>query len=187
MFGERTAGESKASVREGLRYANLLLNLRVGEERIRFAKFALVGISGLVVNSLLLAFDVKVLGLFYLLAAILATQGSTFWNFLLTEWLVFSQQGSSTGARRRAGLFFAMNNAAFVLRGPMMFALTTFLGVHYLASNLISMIALLMLRFTIADRWIWRASMPFASPSKPLATPAPHPAPVSAPAATEGV
>ena len=94
QFGERFAGESKASLREGARYLSHLWHLRFGEETWRFARFMATGASGLVVNSLLLALATHVLGLQYLLlSALLATQGSSLWNFALTEsWVFRSRQ-----------------------------------------------------------------------------------------------
>ena len=49
------------------------------------------------------------------------------------------------------GMFFFMNNVALPLRIPILFVLTSGLGVHYLVSNLLSLLALTVLRFAIAD------------------------------------
>ena len=155
VFGARHAGESKASLREGLRYLQLLVNLRFGEGTLRLARFILVGISGLLVNALVLAFVTEALGVFYLLSAIVATQASTLWNFGLSEAWVFHRAHDPRGRLRRLSLFLVMNNAAFGLRGPMIVVLTSLLGIHYLASNLISLIALLVLRYGLADHVIW--------------------------------
>jgi dolichol-phosphate mannosyltransferase len=160
-FGERHAGESKANLVEGARYVRQLIASRSGSSSARVAKFGLVGVSGLVVNTLALAFNAQVLGMFYLLAAVVATQVSTLWNFELSERFVFRGKASHT-RWRRFGMFLGMNNAAFVLRAPMMYTLTSGLHVHYLESNFISLIALMMLRFTTADRWIWGTSRPEA-------------------------
>ena len=51
----------------------------------RATVFGLVGVSGLAVNSVLLWFLAEPAGIGYLVAAALATQGSTTWNFLLAE------------------------------------------------------------------------------------------------------
>jgi dolichol-phosphate mannosyltransferase len=154
-FGTRHAGESKASLREGLRYLQLLLGLRLDAGVLRLARFGLVGVSGLVVNALVLGFATEVLGIFYLLSALIATQGSTLWNFGFSEAWVFGHRHSAQGRPRRLAMFLVMNNAAFGLRGPMIIALTSILGIHYLASNLISLIALMVLRYAVADRFIW--------------------------------
>jgi dolichol-phosphate mannosyltransferase len=157
-FGTRHAGDSKASLREGYRYLQLLLNLRVGEGALRLAKFGLVGISGLFVNALVLAFATELLGIFYLTSAVIATQGSTLWNFALSETWVFSGAHSPRGRPRRLAMFLVMNNVALLLRAPMIVILTTTLGFHYLASNLISLVTLLVLRYGIADHIIWASA-----------------------------
>jgi glycosyltransferase involved in cell wall biosynthesis len=157
-FGERHIGRSKATIREALRFVTLLAQLRL-------ARFGLVGASGLVVNTVLLAVLTDVVGLFYLVSAIIATQGSTLWNFCFTELWVFSDRDHKRGVGRRMGLFFLMNNAALALRGPLLVLLTSGLGIHYLASNVLSLVGLTLVRFALADRWIWAKAPP--SPAEP--------------------
>jgi glycosyltransferase involved in cell wall biosynthesis len=147
-FGERHAGASKATIREGLRYLSLLA-------RLRFARFGLVGASGLVVNTLVLALLTDVAGLFYVVSAVIATQASTLWNFCFTELWVFSDREHRRGRASRMALFFLMNNAALALRGPLLVLLTSGLGIHYVVSNIISLVALTLVRFALADTWIW--------------------------------
>ena len=50
-FGERFAGQSEATAKEVFKYLNLLWVLRFGESSLRFIGFALVGLSGIVINS----------------------------------------------------------------------------------------------------------------------------------------
>jgi dolichol-phosphate mannosyltransferase len=147
-FGERHAGRSKATIREGLRYLSLLA-------RLRFARFGIVGASGLVVNTVLLAVLTDVVGLFYVVSAVIATQGSTLWNFCFTELWVFSDRHRKGGMGRRMALFFVMNNAALALRGPLLVLLTSGLGIHYVISNVLSLAGLTLVRFALADTWIW--------------------------------
>lgn len=154
-FGQRHAGDSKASLREGMRYLSHLAQLRFGKGFVQFVMFLLVGLSGLVVNTLALAFATELLGLHYLVSAVFATEVSTLWNFELTEHWVFSQKERREGARWRMLLFFAMNNAALLLRGPIIYLLTDQLGMYYLVSNLFSLVALTVLRYAVADRVIW--------------------------------
>ncbi len=165
-FGERFAGQSKASLREGLRFLQLLFALRLGPGMARFGQFGLVGISGLVVNSLLLAFWTESIGLYYLVSLVLATQGSSLWNFYLSEYWVFKGAGLEGSRVSRGALFLLMNNAALLARAPMVFVLTSQLSVNYLYSNILSMVALLLLRFAVADSLIWK---------NPAAKPAPVP------------
>jgi len=153
-FGERFAGDSKAAPVEGWRYVRLLAGLRFSSVSGRFVRFGLVGVSGLVVNTLLLAILTQSLGIFYLYSLLLATQGSTLWNFCLAEFWVFGRH-NTRGRRSRAALFFAMNNIALLMRGPLVFAMTSALGINYLVSNVTSLLALMILRFALADRLIW--------------------------------
>jgi dolichol-phosphate mannosyltransferase len=159
-FGDRHAGQSKATIREGLRYLSLLA-------RLRFARFGVVGASGLVVNTLVLALLTDVAGFFYVVSAVIATQASTLWNFCFTELWVFSDRDHKRGRGTRMGLFFLMNNAALALRGPLLVLLTSGLGIHYVVSNVISLAGLTLVRFALADTWIWAKARPAESPPGP--------------------
>jgi dolichol-phosphate mannosyltransferase len=154
-FGERHAGESKASVHEGLTFLTQLARLRISGAPTRLAGFTLVGASGLLVNTLAfwaLAVEAHV---HYLLAALISTQASTVWNFSLTERFVFRKVRKRRGLRSRTALFFLMNNTALLLRGPMLVVCVALLGLGSVLANLISLLALTLIRFAIADSWIW--------------------------------
>ena len=75
---------------------------------VRFGRFGLVGLSGLAVNTVAMAVFTAGLSVNYLLAAVLATQVSTTWNFLGSELWAFN--GSAIGRSRRFLAFAAMNN-----------------------------------------------------------------------------
>ncbi|MBK9945074.1 MAG: glycosyltransferase [Kouleothrix sp.] len=154
-FGKRHAGTSKASLNEGTRYLAHLAQLRFGKGLLQFLSFLLVGLSGLLVNTLALTLATELLGLHYLVSVVLATEASTLWNFVLTERWVFSAEQQRAGRGWRMLMFFAMNNAALLLRGPMIYLLTDKLAIYYVLSNVISLVALTVLRYTVADKLIW--------------------------------
>ena len=85
---------------------------------IGFLRFLIVGATGLVVNNLCLVIFVEFRDLNYLLAAGLATQFSTLWNFVLIEIWVFRQRDPGTSPWGRLARFFLMNNVALLLRSP---------------------------------------------------------------------
>jgi putative flippase GtrA len=154
-FGTRHAGESKAGPREAARYLVQLWRLRLAEVTTRVGRFGLVGATGLAVNTVALAVLADVVGVYYVLAAVLATQVSTLWNFAFTELWVFADREHRRRGVRRMAMFFVVNNAALGLRIPVLVGLTAGLGLHYVASNLVSLGLVFVLRFTVADLWIW--------------------------------
>jgi len=154
-FGLRYAGKSKASTKEAIKYFTLLWNLRFGDEDFRFIKFVIVGASGIVVNSAALALASGSLHIYLLISTAIATVASTTWNFILTEWWVFKVRPNSEGRLKRFALFFVMNVIALAFRDPIIYVLTTMLGMYLLLSNFISLALLMVLRYLLADGFIW--------------------------------
>jgi len=154
-FQLRHSGESKASIREGLRYAALLLDLRFYGPVGRLVRFGLVGASGLVVNQLVFWGLTDSAGIHYVASAGFATLGSTLWNFSLTEKWVFGDRSSGQSARHRLAQFLLVNTTALLLRVPLLVLLTWAVAGAYLLSNMLTLIALSLLRYLLADSWIW--------------------------------
>lgn len=162
-FEARYSGASKADTREGFRYLRLLVDLRIQRLR-RFSRFIVVGASGLVVNQVLLAIFTELFDLHYLISAVIATQGSTGWNFILSDAWVFRDRVARSSVLARFIQSAVMNNALLLARGPLLVLLTDGFGVHYLASNLVTLLLLVLFRFAVSDRWIWaedRTQHPF--------------------------
>jgi dolichol-phosphate mannosyltransferase len=154
-FGERLSGKSKASTKEALNYLNLLLRLKFGNGSMRLAGFALVGATGIVVNSLVLYLATSLLDIYYLYSVVIATVASTLWNFIFIELWVYHSGNQTKGRVRRFALFSSMNIGALALRGPLIYLMTSALGIYYLVSNLITLILMIGVRFLLADFVIW--------------------------------
>ena len=154
-FGRRHAGQSKASPRQAGIYLSQLWSLRFRAVSLRLSRFGVVGLSGLVVNTLLLAMLVEFGGIGYVLGAAIATQGSTLWNFTMTEGWVYGGRSFRRPLRSRLLHCYVMNNVALLLRAPILVLLTSGLGVNYLVSNVVSLGVLTLLRFAVSDSWIW--------------------------------
>lgn len=162
VFQTRHSGESKASLAEGLIFVRKLASLRAASVFGRHSKavtravgFASVGATGIVVNSLALYLFVSVMGANLLLGAALATQLSTAWNYLLTDSLVFRGPKRRSGWVRFLG-FAAINNAVLLLRLPLLSWLVHSLGVGYLTANVLTLLAVFVVRFLISDRYLFR-------------------------------
>lgn len=122
---------------------------------VRLTRFMTVGATGLVINTVVFVVA-TVLGLSYLLAALLGMQIATAWNFLLTERFVFPVSPQSN-LLMRAGGFFLLANSGFAFGGPLLIMLVHFLGMPPVGANIVSVAAIFLVRFVIAERFIWRS------------------------------
>src|SRR5690348_12902236 len=107
---------------------------------LRFVRFGFVGMTGIVVNEVALLFFTEALHIHYLASVVLATQCSTVWNFYLVEKWAFRGADPTMAAWQRFAVFAVMNNAALLLRIPLIAFGTTILGVNYLLMNLLSLV-----------------------------------------------
>ena len=124
----------------------------------RLVKFGLVGLSGYVVNTAALALFTDIIGVHYLGGATLATQVSTTWNYVFTDSWVYRKASPGKAHIKRFSMFWVMNNAALVLRLPMIWMLTELIDMHHLISNALSLAIITLLRFWASDGYIWAAS-----------------------------
>ncbi|GAA4244967.1 hypothetical protein GCM10022255_010210 [Dactylosporangium darangshiense] len=169
----RHTGTSKASMREGFAFLRLLGRLRrqrlvgqlregpaTGAQRLRqlgrMIAFGLVGLTGLAVNSVALWALHSVAGMHHLLAAAVATQASTLWNFALIETLVYRTKTDGRWHSRGAR-FLMMNNLLLAARLPVL-QLLVWAGLGLLVANAATLVALFLVRFLFSDRVIYGAA-----------------------------
>jgi dolichol-phosphate mannosyltransferase len=117
--------------------------------------FGLVGLSGIVVNQALFWFFHDVTSFRIPWAAILATQGSTIWNFVLIDKIVYRRHDSNSQWYQRFAKSWATNTASLLLRVPLLLALTHVIGMNPYWANFTTLLVLFFLRFWISDRYIW--------------------------------
>lgn len=166
-FAVRQHGTSKANTTEVVRLAKQMAKLAVST-RIHLLRFLAVGVTGILVNTLLLYLFTDLLNIHYLVSAVLATEGSTAWNFAWTEAWVFRDRPQDGYFLARAAGFFVINNVLLLLRGPLLAVGVEWLGMHYLWANLLAITVMTLLRFVIADRLLWRSG---GSQAQPAASP----------------
>jgi putative flippase GtrA len=88
-----------------------------GRRRIRdWLKFGLVGASGLIVNQILVVALTELAGIYYVISAILATFGSSTWNFFGADSWAFADRRVNRPIRRRYLAFLGLNLALLVAR-----------------------------------------------------------------------
>ncbi len=121
-------------------------------------RFGLVGLTGIIVNQLIFSASVDIAAISLPLAAFIATQGSSTWNFLWSDNWVFDTSGSSKSAWRRFGAFLVVNNLTLLARIPALWLLVTALHVPAYWANLATLGLLFLSRFFVARNMIWGSS-----------------------------
>jgi len=129
-------------------------------------KFGFVGGLGLFLNvylmyvltqiSVLTGLLTSFLGSsFYLVYAILSSEGAVLVNFLLNDALVFRGRARASGFLKRFSFFNSIASADLLLRLPILWGFTTFLSVPMLLSNFGSILLTFVGRFLISEKKIW--------------------------------
>lgn len=153
-FQDRTRGASKANIlKESLGLARTVLTLRK-ESLIRFCKFLLVGASGILVNEGLLYILTEKAHWHYLLSGIVSIETSILSNFILNDLWTFNDKRKHTFFARLIRFNLARILTLLVNLGLLWGF--TLIGVNYLISNLIGIIAATLLAYSLSSSWVWR-------------------------------
>lgn len=181
IFGERFAGESKATFKEGLRFIRQLSSLRFG----RIASFGFVGAVGTVLNLLIMGVLVHT-GMHYVLAAVIAAETTILSNFLMQERMVFhADRDEAHPVRRRFLQSFGFNNLDAAARLPLLWVLVEFAGIASLVAQAGTLVVAFALRYLFHSRVVYGAARP--APMVPTPPPTPASAPASAPQPLAGM
>ena len=152
-FAERTAGTSKASLRNGVQFLWQMAGLRMG----RMTRFAAVGALGTLLNLAIMALLVHVHLIPYVLASIVAAEITIAVNFALQERFVFDdlRDGVHSGGRRLVR-HLAFNNAETAVRLPFLVLLVSGLGVYSVLAQALTLAAAFVVRFLVISRVVYR-------------------------------
>lgn len=143
-FAERFAGESKASLTQGIRFMVQLAHLRFG----RMSGFAFIGALGAVAN-IALVWLMTALGVGYLAAAIVAAEATIVGNFVLMERFVFQDLRQNAGAVwGRFAKSFGFNNVEAAIRIPILALMVNTWHVSAVLATAITLAIAFVARFT---------------------------------------
>lgn len=171
QFAARHAGESKASVRQGLRFLTQLAMLRFG----RMSAFALVGAAGAIAN-LIIMWGLIRLGVDYVVAAAIGSEITIIGNFLLLEYLVFADMRAESGRMRHRFLkSFTFNNLEALVRIPVMWVLVESAHVPSVLAAALTLVAAFVLRFVFHALVVYAPKRAAAPASAPASTDSRHP------------
>ncbi len=157
-FVEREKGTTKFNVKEQINYIRHLWSLawRTGEIT-RLVKFILVGASGICVNEGVLYLLTEYAGMFYLLSSVFATQSAILNNFTWNHlWTFRDRRTNNESILIRLGKFELVSIGGNLTNILVLYLAVSFLGMHYLAANLIGIAAGFAVNFVGNNIWTWR-------------------------------
>ncbi|MET0811971.1 MAG: glycosyltransferase family 2 protein [Microbacterium sp.] len=142
-FADRYAGESKASIRQGLRFLMQLTHLRFG----KMSLFAVIGGLGAVAN-LAIVWAMTQWGIDYLIAAIVAAEVTIVANFLLIERFVFREMRSDASSFwSRFAKSVSFNNAELLIRIPIVALMVETWHITAVVATAITLVVAFFARF----------------------------------------
>lgn len=128
-------------------------------------RFGLVGMSGMVVNLLVLAVLLRLTSRVpastaQALAETVATQVAIVWNFALTEARVFRPTRASAGRLGRMAGFWSVSMAALAVQLPLSHLLDAALKIGYVAATAAALVILVSARFALCRAILYRGASP---------------------------
>lgn len=142
-FADRRAGQSKATMRQGVHFLTQLTLLRFG----KMSMFAVIGGLGAVAN-IAIVWALTRLGANDLTAMIVAAEVTIIGNFLLQERYVFQDvKGEASGVWSRFAKSFAFNNTEAIVRIPLTALLVSSWHISVVIATAITLALAFILRF----------------------------------------
>jgi len=161
-FAGRHAGESKASVRQGLHFLAQLTALRFG----KMSLFAVIGGLGAIVNLAIMWVLVN-MGVDYIVAAIIAAETTIIGNFLLMERFVFhDMREEASGGWLRFAKSFTFNNAEALVRIPVMALLVESWHISAVLATALTLVVAFFVRFVFHSLVVYAPRKPGVKESR---------------------
>lgn len=161
-FADRHAGESKASMRQGMHFLTQLTALRFG----KMSLFAVIGGLGAVAN-IAIVWALTHVGVNYLVAAIIASEVTIIANFLLQERFVFhDMKGEASGVWARFAKSFSFNNAELLIRIPIVALMVSGGHISAVIATGITLIVAFVVRFVFHSLVVYAPRKPGAQVSR---------------------
>ena len=123
-------------------------------------KFGVVGGLGIFLNQYVLFLLTQFAGVYFLISAVLSSQVAVLVNFALNNFLVFRSRETAGGLAKKALLFNAVSSSDLLVRLPLLWGLTSAIGISYLWSNLASIFLTFGGRFFFSEKKIWAKRSP---------------------------
>jgi dolichol-phosphate mannosyltransferase len=158
VFGERSAGQTKATPRQGLDlFRHIALLVAASPSDSRLWKFLMVGTSGVLVNMAVFWLLSHPLGVRYIVAGAVAGLLSTLSNFVLNDAFTWAdrRQRVLSVFFRRMGKYYVAAWAGYLVYLGLLWGLIR-LGLIPMVANLVAIGVGGMLNFVMHNLWTWR-------------------------------
>ena len=122
-----------------------------------YIKFSLVGMVGVAINFGLLYALTDLVGLWYLLSAVIAILVANSSNYLMNHFWTFAKRKEGNPSLFRGWLkyVFAVGVTEVLYLG-LLYLLTSVIGLHYMLSAFLALCLTTVLRYLASARWIWK-------------------------------
>lgn len=122
----------------------------------RIFKFAFVGATGAILNLAILFALTNYILIWYMISALIATECSILWNFYLNTKVTFNYRFLNGSEIFTAAFKYHLSSlAGLVINITALFALTEFLKIYYLFSELLAIILAFGINYLISTRYVW--------------------------------
>jgi dolichol-phosphate mannosyltransferase len=161
-FADRHAGESKASLRQGVHFAVQLTALRFG----KMSLLAIIGGLGALAN-LAIMWGLIHVGVGYVFAAVIAAEVTIVGNFLMQERFVFQDmRDSASGVWLRFAKSFSFNNAEALIRIPILALMVQTWHISAVFAAAITLVVAFVVRFMFHSLVVYAPRKAGVAPSR---------------------
>lgn len=123
---------------------------------MRIGKFALVGLTGLVIGEILLCIFTEFFGIFYIFSGIITLEITVIINFFMHERWTFIDRKRKEIWIKRLGKYNIISLAGMTLNIILLFAFTEFLGVYYLVSFILAAFVVFNWNYFVNLKKTWK-------------------------------
>jgi dolichol-phosphate mannosyltransferase len=127
---------------------------------VRLLKFAVVGLSGVIVNMGMLYLLTEYLGLLYIISSIIAIEISIISNFFLNDLWTWKDRVKKRFLERFFQYHISVGLTAILANWLILLILTEFFNIYYLISNLIGIAVGTFANFVVNDLWTFQKRTP---------------------------
>ena len=121
----------------------------------RTVKFAVVGLSGVLVNMGLLYILTEYVRLFYMVSSVIAIEVSILTNFFMNDLWTWKDRVKQSWIKRIIK-YHSVSFGALIANWIALVILTEWFGVYYMISNLIGICLGMVINFVLNDIWTFR-------------------------------